>query len=210
MKLEYRVVIALFPIAVFGSGCMRGNESTAPAPEAHSAPVEPQRYVLDFTDAAAPGTPVGNFVNLAFNIDLREPVRKFSLPNWRGGAAPGILKTYDFADCENPPTALEKQLDTLPPGQSALVGSLDIELTVQEAANPPWTGEDVCFGYREPAGRWHWDQRRVTFTQDAATQRWHALLDVTRDADAIKLVFGYGVPKLPLSRITYTASPKAK
>jgi hypothetical protein len=81
---------------------------------------------------------------------------------------------------------------------------VDVEMLPQTQRDHKWTG-GVCYGYREPGGKWRWNFARTPFSFDAATQKFRAHIPVERGPiDAMKLVFDYTVPQQFVSSVSVT------
>ncbi len=157
----------------------------------------PNTYVLDFTGTPGPvpGLFVGGLVNLAFTTDLDHPIREFAFksdPNIATGE--GAILSNDFTALCNQQTAaqLETHIQTLPAGTSTYVDHVDVEFLPLPGETPDTLKGDIgtmCYGYREPAGAWHWIADETPSTYDASSDRVRARLDVRHGPlDAVKIV----------------------
>lgn len=165
------------------------------------------KFVLDFSGSPNRGVSVGKFNNVAFKLDLQKPVRKLSVPSGNQ-RLPDLVATFDYADCtKGQEPLLEQPLRDLSPGDAAWVEYVDVTLIPISQHGLNWTG-GVCYGFREPGGRWHWNLTTTPLTYDSATDRVVARISVGRGPiDALKLVFEHAVPPQALSSVTVTTRP---
>jgi hypothetical protein len=188
---------------------LQSRPSTAQDPSSNErvmklTPVE--KYVLDFSPSEGGGVPGGNFDNFAFNIDPRQPVRKISMR--AGDRRPDVIATYDYADCtKGQESLLEQPVRELAAGSAAWVDYVEIEMIPLAQRELKWAG-GVCYGYRNPDGKWHWHLATTPLTYDPATDRVRARLWVKQaNIDALKLVFDYSVPRQSVSSVTVATRP---
>ena len=166
-----------------------------------------RQYVLDLSGSPNHGVSVGRFNNLAFRLELQRPVMKLSVPAG-DQRMPGLVATFDYADCTKGQEALlERPLHDLAAGDPAWIDYVDVAIVPTSQRGLQWTG-GVCYGFRDPGGKWHWDFTRTPLTYDKATDRYIARVPLRRGpVDAIKLVFDYSVPPLSVSSVTVTTRP---
>ena len=162
------------------------------------------KYVLDFSGSPNRGIWVGKFQNFAFRIDLQKAVKKISVPlgNQR---LPDLIATFDYADCtKGQESLLERPLRELAPGDAAWVDEVEVVILPSKQRGLKWTG-GVCYGFREPGGKWNWNLTPTLLTYDSTTDRFLARIAVRRGPiDAIKLVFDYAVPPQPVASVSFT------
>ncbi len=168
-----------------------------------------KQYVLDFSGSQDGGIPGGNFDNFAFNIDLKEPLRKISVKY--GEQRKDVIATYDYAGClRGQESLLEKPLRSLAPGSATWVDYVDVEMLPLRQKDVRWAG-GVCYGYRTPSGTWHWRLASTPLTYDPATDRVRARIWVKEaNIDALKLVFDSSVPRQSVRTVTVTTQPGIK
>jgi hypothetical protein len=162
------------------------------------------KYVMDFSGSQNHGVSGGNFNNFAFKLDLHQAETKMSVP-YGDQHRPDLVATYDYADCTpGQEFILEKPLRDLAPGDAAWVDYVDVEMIPFPQRGLKWAG-GVCYGYREPGGKWHWNLTATPLTYDKASDRVRAHISVQRGPiDALKLVFDYSVPRQSVSNVTFT------
>src|SRR5882724_6251908 len=176
--------------------------------DAESPPQEAGgKYVLDFSGSPNRGVVVGKFNNLGFKLDLQRPTRKISVGTGNQ-RLPDVVATFDYADCtKGQESLLEQPVRDLGPGEAAWVEYVASTIipTTQRAVK--WTG-GVCYGFRDPGGRWHWNLTTTPLTHDASSDRVVTRLTVMRGPiDALKLVFDYSVPPQAVTNVTVTTRP---
>jgi hypothetical protein len=200
-RLSNGLLVALVAITCLYSHTNAAAEAGAEPKVMKLTPVD--RYVLDFSESEDGGVPGGNFDNFAFNLDLREPVRKISVR--RGEQGKDVIASYDYADCtRGQESLLQKPLSELAAGNATWVDYVDIEMIPLLQKNVEWAG-GVCYGYRNPSGAWHWHLAATPLTYDPATDRVRARIWVKEaNIDALKLVFDYSVPRQSVRSVTLT------
>lgn len=163
-----------------------------------------EKYVLDFSSSPNRGVSVGKFNNFAFRIDLQKSVKAISVPlgNQR---LPDLIATFDYADCtKGQESLLERPVRDLAPGDAAWVDAVEVVMLPSTQRDLEWTG-GVCYGFREPGGKWYWNLTSTPFTYDSRNDRFLARIAVRRGPiDAIKLVFDYAVPPQFVSSVAFT------
>ena len=166
-----------------------------------------RKFVLDLSGSPNQGVTVGGFKNLAFRLDGQKPARKLAIALGEQ-KTPEVVATFDYADCSKGQEALlAEPLRHLAPGDAAWVESVDVVLAPLDRRGPKWTG-GVCYGFREPGGRWQWNLQTTALTVDPVTNRATARVLIRRGPiDAIKLVFDYKVPPHAVSSVTVTTRP---
>lgn len=179
----------------------RPNEQ---APVMRTTPGTP--FVLDFSGAPDGGVSAGSFNNIAFSLNLREPVRKLVIR--RTERLPDVVPTNDYADCTpGQESLLESQVRDLPRGDAAFVDRIDVDV-LRFPQKDLKVDASVCYGVRAAQGAWRWRLTKVPLTLDPVTNRLHAQLWVKEaNVDAIKLVFDGGMPRHYLRSITVTTQP---
>lgn len=165
------------------------------------------RYVLDLSESENQGVAAGNFLNFAFTLNLHQPTTKISVP-FGDQRLSNLVATFDYADCtKGQELLLEAPLGDLAAGDPGWVDSVEVELIPLPQKDIDWSG-GVCYGYREPGGKWRWTLTSVPLTYDAATDRVRARIRVQRGPiDAFKLVFDHTVPRQSVSRVSITTRP---
>jgi hypothetical protein len=150
---------------------------------------------------------VGRFNNFAFRLDVQRPTRKLSVPPGHQ-QTPDLVASFDYADCtKGQESLLERSLQNLAAGDPAWVDYVDVTVVPSSQRGLNWTG-GVCYGFREPGGRWQWDLTSTPLTYDTASDRYIARIPVRRGPiDALKLVFDYSVPSLFVSTVSVTTRP---
>ena len=162
------------------------------------------KYVLNFPRSQQDAVTGGTFNNFAFRLDLRQAVKRVAAAT-ENQKQPEIIASYDYAGCTaGQEFILEKPLRDLPAGNPAWVDVVEIEMIPIAQRGVKWTG-GVCYGYREPGGKWRWNLIPTPLTYDAATDRVRGRISVQRGPiDALKLVFNYSVPRQVVSSVTFT------
>jgi hypothetical protein len=162
-------------------------------------------YVLDFTPSAAGGAYVGKMINLAFTIDVTQPVRELNVPS-SGGARSEYVVGSDLVSCEERAAlAVESSVASLATGTTAAVETLEIQLLPESMPGIPWKG-GACYGYRGADGRWSWNFDVVPLIFDSEANVWRTTLSINQPSvDALKVVFSRDVPHLRLTKATYYA-----
>lgn len=160
-------------------------------------------FVLDFSGAPDGGVSAGSFNNLAFSLNLRQPVRKVVIR--RQERLPDVLPTHDYADCTpGQEPLLESQIRELPRGEPSFVDRIDVEL-LPFPQKGLTIDASLCYGVRAAQGAWHWRLEKVPLTLDAATNRLRGQWWVKEaNVDAIKLVFDGAMPRHYLRSVTVT------
>lgn len=163
-----------------------------------------EKYVLNFAAPPERGIWVGKFNNFAFRIDLKKSVKAISVP-LGDQRLPDLIATFDYADCNTGQDfILERTVRELAPGDAAWVDEVEVTLAPSKQPNLKWTG-GVCYGFREPGGKWNWNRTSAPFTYDSAANRFLARIAVRRGPiDAVKLVFDYDMPPQFVTSVTYT------
>jgi hypothetical protein len=192
-------LVGLFAVVCFSARICAGEE--AQAGDLSS------KYVLDLSGSPNHGVSVGRFNNLAFRLDSQRPSRKLSVPAG-DQRMPELVATFDYADCtKGQESLLEKPLHDLAAGDPVWVDYVDVAIVPSSQRGLKWSG-GVCYGFREPGGKWHWDLTTTPLTYDKGTDRFMARVPVRRGPiDALKLVFDYSVPPQSVSSVTVATRP---
>ena len=188
------------------AGCLGIGADVAkasdPGPESRAA--KEGTYVLDFAKPPNRGVWVGKFNNFAFRIDLQKAVKQIAVPvgNQR---LPDLISTFDYAACaRGQESLLETPVRALAAGDGAWVDEVEVVMRPSKQRDLKWTG-GVCYGVREPGGKWYWNIASSPFTYDSATDRFLARIPVRRGPiDALKLVFDYSMPPHFVTSVRYT------
>lgn len=191
---------------LIAAGCLWTCADLAKAggPATSNGAANGEKYVLDFSDPPNRGVWVGKFRNFAFRIDLQKTVKRISVPVG-DQRLPDLIATFDYADCtKGQESLLERPLRGFAPGDAAWVDEVHVVMVPSEQRELRWTG-GVCYGFREPGGKWYWNPVSSPLTYDAGTNRFLARIEVRRGPiDAVKLVFDYAVPPMFVSSVSFT------
>jgi hypothetical protein len=205
-------------LGLVATGC--SSEIVAPTPDAGPTPVVDagpvpagESYVLDFTAGKYEGVLLGTGVNLAFAIDLAQPVRKFAFSNVGYNRGPGVAVDNDSAGCEAkaPPDPLNPP--EVGPGDTAQVDHVDLEMLPVPSVDADVIDKKklgACFAYRTPGGAWTWNFDEIPFTLDTVKNRMRVRIPIPHvPADALKVALDRNIPKHSVTTITYTVLPAA-
>jgi hypothetical protein len=190
-------------LIAFGCFWTRADVSKASDPPGNNQAGGGDKHVLDFSGSPNRGVFVGKFNNFAFRIDLKNPMRKISVPvgNQR---LPDLISSFDYADCSKGKEGLlERTVRDLPRGDPAWVDELEVFMPPPQQREIKWSG-GVCYGIRQD-GKWYWNLNSTPLAFDSGTNNFYARIAIRRGPiDAIKLVFDYAVPPMYVSNVTFT------
>ncbi len=209
--MNYATRILVGTTLLLLAGCANSvtpADSTGANASSASGNLPPNTYVLDFRPMG--GLNGGALLNLAFTVDLDQPVRLLNFkpdPNLAKG--PGVIYSNDFtSNCsKNASLQLETHIQDLPAGTPAYVDHIDIELgrlSVPPANLVGQTLGSFCYGYREPGGPWHWVDLQSPSTYDSAADVIRNRIEVHQGPlDALKIVQN---PNWQINIVSYVAT----
>ncbi|MCA9597278.1 MAG: hypothetical protein KC776_28385 [Myxococcales bacterium] len=205
---------AVTALALVLAGC--GGKSTLDtdgAPHMNPQPEVPGGvYTLDFTGTVGGGFEVSAWQHVAFSVDLAHHLRSYALPNTGYEAtAPGVYAApFTYADCNAQHTQMLDHVEypdsDLPATDSAHVATLSVEMLPSQYESNLGQGE-VCFGYRDVGGTWHWKFEPTDVTWDAAAERFRAEFSTNVDSTTGLALFydAYDSQGRKITKIQYTA-----
>ena len=185
-----------------------GASDTTQASSSSGPPTPPGTYVLDFTQSKLGGLEFGSNVNVAFTIDLQNPLRTFAIQTIDTQVGPG-LDARDDANkvCELPAALqeipqIQQHLQKLGPGDFASVKRVNLEITL-EGKQPQDLSQLYCFAYRDQSGVWHGDEATFKRTLNEETHMFEVEIPIDKNGiDGLYLVTTDGASVL--TTITYT------
>ena len=152
--------LAFAMLGLFGCGRDVASATGATTPCSSTGTSQTQTYVLDFSQSVTGEALFGQGTNVAFTVDLTQPIRSFAfqmnqaqiVPGFSAGVLPNGYSTtgFDFGcPIDSKLEGVQKQGADLESGQEADVLSVDLDF--RGAASGV-----VCFAYRAK-GQWHYD-----------------------------------------------------
>ncbi len=190
--------------SLIATGCFCTRADITRAGDTTDKPTGNAKYDLDFSSSPNGGVLVGRFHNFAFRLDLQKSAKAISVSGVEQ-RLPDLVATFDYAGCNNgQKSALERPLRDLAAGEAAWVDEVEVVMVPLTQRELKWSG-GVCYGFREPGGKWGWNLRSTPLIYDTANKRFVGRIAVRRGPiDALKLVFDYTVPPQFVSHVTFT------
>jgi hypothetical protein len=198
-------------LGLVATGC--SSEIVTPTPVVDAGPVPAgESYVLDFTAGKYEGVLLGSGVNLAFAIELAQPVRKFAFSTGGPNKGPGVTVDNDSAGCEAKEPLDPLNPPAVGPGDTAQVDHVDLEILPVPSIDAVVIDKKLgaCFAYRTPGGAWTWNFDEIPFTLDTVKSRLRVRIPIPHvPADALKVALDRNIPRHSVTTITYTVLPAA-
>lgn len=170
-----------------------GSSTGAPTPTPTT-----QDYTLDFSQG---NFSVGYRTNYWMGFDFSQPFRSFT--EHEGAViAPNIVGFQPLGSyCKANGSAPEEHFENVMHGDSVWLDHVDVDMSKPEGVMVTMPS-DMCFGYLDPDGTWHWKLPPQQPTWDAAQGHFHMIFQVQQGPVAGFAILSNQGPKVKLETIT--------
>jgi hypothetical protein len=204
MKLQNSLVILSAWLLVACQGQVTpdvssGTTNGALPPSSASAT---QDYLLDFSKGTFK---IGYRRNYWLSFDFGETTQTYLGPTGpsNGKFAPNVASTQTVGSyCQSGLAAPAETYAGLEPGESAWVDHVEVEMAPLQGEPAP---ANMCFGYRDPDGTWHWKLDPNQPTWDSAKGRFRMSFPVQKGPVAGFAILTGDGPFLQLEKIVIAA-----
>jgi hypothetical protein len=182
---------------------------TAPSPTNSNS----SYFVMDFAQAPHSMIQVGNTTNVRFSLDLSQSLHHYvPSKDFKGSVGgligPNVRVNYEMGDYCKPfitPDVLPSVAD-VGPGDAAIVNHVDVELSATHEPtgwpNPEPDYNRMCFGFRNPEGKWTWHLEEQEALWNPNPQRYQISFKLNNTKiDGFKILFSLGSTRF-LEKVT--------